>query len=186
MTLNRIVVLCVGVVLLAGLSGCIFSPAKKPPTVKPPPIYPQLVNPFDVLLALSMAYENKDSTEISLIYDSQYIGTSFDQIDNSTLTFTKADEVHHVAALAKIPDITSVAFRYPPSQNRYDDLADPPGWATIQFQQDVHVEINVLLGTSYFLFGSGETIIFKFLPTPDSSSPTDTTWKIIRWSETHQ
>jgi len=29
-----------------------------------------------------------------------------------------------------------------------------------------------------------ETIEFRFIPkTPDSTSPTDTTWKIIRWLE---
>jgi hypothetical protein len=37
--------------------------------------------------------------------------------------------------------------------------------------------------TTYSLL-SAETFEFKFIPfTPDSTSPTDTTWKIVRWTE---
>ena len=40
------------------------------------------------------------------------------------------------------------------------------------------------IATSYFIASDRETMEFKFIPTsPDSTSPTDTTWKIVRWSE---
>jgi len=172
---------------LCAFSGCIFSPAKKPPTIKPPVTYPVLAYPISVLEALSTAYAAKDSDEVKLLYANPgYIGTSADNSAQTNYTFSWADEVQHVTALGHHPEITSVVLSFPPSLSRYNEVNDPPGWATIQIISDMHVEINTT-DLSYALFGSGETIIFKFVPkTPDASSPTDTTWKIIRWTENHQ
>jgi hypothetical protein len=171
---------------LCAFSGCIFSPPKKPPQIKPPVIYPVLAYPASVLEALSMAYAAKDSDEIKLLYDRTYIGSSTDNTDQTTLPFSWANEVDHVTALGHHPEVIRVALTFPPSLTRYNDLNDTPGWATIQIIDQMHVEIDTNL-TSYALFGSGETITFKFVPkTPDTSSPTDTTWKIIRWTEYHQ
>jgi len=185
---QRFAASCLVTATLCAFSGCIFSPAKKPPTIKPPIIYPALVNPFAVLEALSTAYAAKDSEEVKLLYDhDNYRGSSTDNTDGTTLPFTWANEVDHVTTLGHHPEITSVVLTFPPSLVRFDDLNDPPGWATIQIISDMHVEVNTNATTSYALFGSGETITFKFVPkTPDASSPTDTTWKIIRWTEYHQ
>ena len=176
----------VALALLCLMSGCIFSPKKKPPIVIPPPDYPKLINPFAVLEALRLAYGARDTNEIKLLYDkdNNYLGTSIDPSDGSSLTFNWNDEVAHVAALARHTSITSVTISYPPSLVRYTDLADPPGWASIELLRGsgYNVEINDY-PTSYFLKSDVRTE-FKFIPkTPDASSSTDTTWKIIRWSE---
>jgi len=185
MKLKRFAASClVGLLCLA--AGCIFSPKKNPPGGTPPPDYPQLINPFSVLDALAQAYSAKDSNEVKVLYDTLYVGTSIDQVDQTNLSFTRANEIDHVAALAKSPEIRSVHLDFPPSTTRFTDQADPPGWATIQILQDMHVTVETANRT-YFLFNSGVTTEFKLLPkTPDPSSSTDTTWKIIRWSENHQ
>jgi hypothetical protein len=171
------------VAILCLISGCIFSPKKKPPTVTPPPDYPQLINPFTVLDALELAYGAKDSNEIKLLYHRDYAGKSTDQSDQSVLNFTKAEEVEHVAALARHATI-KVTLKFPPSKSRYSDLADPPEWATIQMTQGVNVQIDDS-PTSYYLT-TGVITEFKLIPkTPDASSSTDTTWQIIRWNEFH-
>jgi len=65
---------------------------------------------------------------------------------------------------------------------RFTDVGDPPGWATI-LVANPRIEIDDQ-PVSYSIDPSAETMQFKFVPTtPDSTSPTDTTWKIIRWFE---
>jgi hypothetical protein len=69
-----------------------------------------------------------------------------------------------------------------PSLVRFRDGADPPGWATIQNPLGA-VEVNDGPNT-FRVDPSGITMQFKFAPAaPDSTSPTDTTWKIVRWLE---
>jgi len=175
------------IVLLMGVSGCIFSPNKKPPTVTPPPDYPLLINPFSVLDALALAYAARDTNEVKLLYDPvNYTGTSYDSDDQSSLTFRWRDEVNHVAALVRRTSITRVQITYPPSRYRFSDLADPPGWATIQLLQGNGMNVEISDSPTSYFFKSGVSTEFKFIPkTPDSSSPTDTTWKIVRWNEVH-
>ena len=149
-------------------------------------LYPKLSSPFNVLAALETAYECRDSVEFKLLYDSLYVGRTFDQRDPGNpgqYTFNKADEVRHVASLAKNPSVT-IDLTYPPVLTRVTDLSDPPGWATIQ-TSGLRLEIDDgSIATSYFIASDRETMEFKFIPTsPDSTSPTDTTWKIVRWSE---
>jgi len=172
------------VAILCLISGCIFSPKKKPPNITPPPDYPQLINPFTVLDALELAYDARDSNEVKVLYHQDYAGTSTDRSDGSVLNFTKADEIEHVAGLAKHSSITRVFLKFPPFKSRYSDLADPPEWATIQMTQGVNVQIDDS-PTSYYLT-TGVITEFKLIPkTPDASSSTDTTWSIIRWNEIH-
>jgi len=172
-------------VSLCALAGCIFSPARKPPIVKVPHPYPILSNPFLVLDALQQDYEGRDSNEVKLLYDKDnYQGTSIDASDQSTYNTRWADEVEHVAALARSTTITQVAFTFPTSQTRFTDVSDPPGWATIQVQ-GLHIQIDDGQ-VSHLLYETGVTNEFKFVPhAPDASSSTDTTWKIIRWTEVH-
>jgi len=176
------------VCLIFGLAlpaGCIFSPHRDD-TCKncggPPPVYPPLINPFLVLSALETAYQHKDSTEIKLIYDENYEGSSFDpQNANSTISLRKLDEVRHVEALYRTTTISNVTLQFPASMFRETDLNDPPGWTMIKVQ-GLLFEIDDA-GTTYNLLANNIQE-FKFIPTaPDSTSPTDTTWKIVRWTE---
>src|SRR5512144_1893939 len=98
-------------ILAALLAGCgkekLTNPTPKP---RPSP-YPELINPFNVLDALRIAYEARDTTEIKLLYDTAYQGSSRDQTDPSPVTvfFTRADEVAHVATLAKATTVSAVS-----------------------------------------------------------------------------
>jgi hypothetical protein len=178
--------------LLAGafLSACDKNPVK--PTPAPPArLYPVLATPQDVLSALQLAYIFRDSLEYKALHDSAYAGTSQDAFDppgTPPLQFTFADEAAHIAKLARTNTITSARLDFgPPSGwNRLpsDDLAHPD-WAIIQipgssFQVQIVDRDNV-----FSAGGSTEFLEFKFQPTaPDTTSPTDTTWKIVRWQET--
>jgi hypothetical protein len=98
------------------------------------------------------------------------------------LSFSKADEMRHVASLAARTTIAHISINLNPVIRRYTDTADPAGWASLQNPLRT-VEIEDA-GTTYDVYLSYETLTYKFIPTtPDSTSPTDTTWKIVRWSE---
>src|SRR5439155_15437335 len=130
-------------------------------------LYPKLSSPFNVLAALETAYECRDSVEFKLLYDSLYVGTTIDQRGGDRpgqYTFNKADEVRHVASLAKNPSVT-IDLTYPPVLTRVTDLSDPPGWATIQ-TSGLRLEIDDgSIATSYFIASDRETMEFKFIPT---------------------
>jgi hypothetical protein len=171
----------VGVALLIALAGC---GDKKVTGPAPGPGPPLPSTPINILTILSIAYSHRDTTECKLLYDDNYVGTSTDQSDGSSLTFSKANEVGHVGALARNHLITTVLLQFPPGLTRFTDAGDPPGWATIQV-----LNLNLVIEdspTSLYLNNSGEMNEFKFVPTtPAADSPTDTSWKIIRWTEIH-
>jgi hypothetical protein len=130
------------------------------------------------------AYSNRDTVELARVYDDGYQGTSIDQDDwaPATLTLAMASDMQHLAALAGRASITHVSVNLNPVIRRYRDAADPAGWASLQNPLRT-VEIEDA-GTTYDVYLSYETLTYKFIPTtPDSTSPTDTTWKIARWSE---
>jgi hypothetical protein len=167
------IALCVAVV-----AGC----GKKDTVVGPPatPKYPGLTSPGQVLVALEMAYVAKDSVEYDLLFDQSYVGTSVNQPTQTPIdSLTFADEARHIAALAR--STASVELQLTPTMVRSADPGDPPGWALIQ--NPIH-SLAIVDGANFFaVLPSSETMEFRFIPTPDSASPTDTTWKIIRWSE---
>ena len=175
------------------MSGCIFSPDKKPPGDGGgggTPEYPPLTSPQNVLEALKLAYGARDSVEYKALYDPSYIGTSTDLNDppgEQISTFRYADEVAHVAALRRSPSINSVVFDPGPQTTwvRFpsDDLSHPE-WALIQINTDnLHIEISDGPTTTYSVTNSNP-ISFSFNPTV--RAPGDTTWTIIRWNETGQ
>ena len=180
---SRIALICLLACCSAMGAGC----GTKKSTItgpEPGPGYPALTSPVNALAAMISAYANRDTVELGLVYDDAYEGTSLDRDDWSpaTLNFTKADEVRHVAALARTPSITRVSVNFNPVVRRYTDSADPAGWASIQ-NPIRSVEIDDA-GTTYSVYLSYETLTYKFIPTtPDNSSPTDTTWKIVGWEE---
>jgi hypothetical protein len=161
----------------------------KPGSGGGPPTYPVLSTPQDVLMALEQAYSLRDSTEAKALYDSSYTGTSKDFSDpgSPTLSFTYVDEVRHAARLAKDPTVTSAHISLGPSSSWTrlgSDDPTHPEWAVIQIagsQIDIQVEQPP---DTWQISGSSEFFEFMFKPsTPESTSPTDTLWKIIRWEE---
>ena len=134
---------------------------------------------------MKLAYQRRDSVEYTSLFDPAYSGQSIDQTDpaSGTLMFTRDDEMHHMGSLYRHSSIVSVTFDLGNGLIRYTDASDAP-WATMQTTTAI-IEINDT-PTSYKVVTTNELIEFKFVPkTPDSASPTDTTWKVIRWNEYH-
>ena len=188
MRYNRLTAICVPILLL--LSGCIFSPKRGTGGGPPRPKYEPLATPENVLIDLSRAYSSKDSNEVKLLYHNDYTGTTIDQSNPLSILhfdFTKADEVGHVAGLARNIAVFFVDLELSPLlatlKLRYHDAGDPPGIETVQrpiTRLAVYDDQNrweVPLDKDY--------IEFKFIAkTPDSSSLTDTTWQIYKFTET--
>lgn len=150
----------------------------------PPPFtYPALDTPQHVILNLKYSWERRDSLRTKLIYDDAYQGTSTDnRSGDPPITFTKQQEVSTVWAMGKSQDIASVSFTLRPESTwvRLSYPSDPAGWTAVQLQGvNIHVE-DLTRGT---LIASPTFFEFKFIPTLDAASPTDTTWKIVRWTE---
>jgi hypothetical protein len=165
---------------VAVLAGC----GKKDTVVGPPvtPKYGIPSSPLIVMTNLKTAYTAKDSAAYKACFDPGYLGESQDQTTQNpidTLTFTR--EAQHISFLAR-STTAIVDLQLVPIIVRSADLGDPPGWAMIE--NPVH-SLSIDDGaTSISVALSRESMTFKFIPkTPDSTSPTDTTWKIIRWSE---
>ncbi len=180
---KALVFACLTLVLC--MPGCIFSPKKGGGGVIRPS-YPVLSQPLTVLEALSISYVNRDTAGVRLVYDQEYTGSSTDESNPGgplKIDFKWTDEFNHVLALYRSPDVLQVNFQLPPGLKRFTDDNDPPGWATITITQPVTIEILGPNGTES-VATKGETLEFKFKPTtPAPSSPSDTTWQIIRWTE---
>lgn len=171
------IALCMPVVAGCGKKDTIVGPGT-PGTPK----YDVPSSPLFVMYNLAKSYNSRDSAAYKACFDSGYIGTS--QVLTSpapidTLTF--ASEAQHIASLDRSP-LVVVDLQLKPILTRSADPADPPGWALIQ--NPIH-SLTIDDGAdTYFVDLDRETNDFRFIPkTPDSSSRTDTTWKIIRWSE---
>jgi hypothetical protein len=167
------IALCVAVV-----AGC----GKKDTIVGPPvtPKYGIPSSPLIVMTNLKTAYTAKDSVAYKACFDLNYIGESQDLTTQNPIdTLTFANEARHIAALAR--STASVDLQLTPTIVRSAEPGDPPGWALIQ--NPIHTLRLDDGPNSYVVEPSNETMEFRFIPTPDSASPTDTTWKIIRWSE---
>jgi hypothetical protein len=155
----------------------------------PPPAYPVLELPSRVLLALDIAYENRDSVKYKDLYDSTYTGRSTDlnASDGGTIDLTYEDEVSHIRGLVLEPGISNVLFDLG-AENTWDRLAsdDPshPEWAVIQITGSAYrIEVTKGEETLQAKGEAGTFLEFAFKPTLDLSSPTDTLWKIVRWRE---
>jgi hypothetical protein len=179
-----IVLLAAAVIAEFLVAGCGNDHVTRPNPGPPGGNYPKLINPYSVLDALVLAYVARDTTEIKLIYHDLYDGSSVDQTDPVPLlvSFTKAQEVAHVSALRRSTSPGSISITQIPNRIRFSDGADPVGWATIR---DPFSSIEVSDTTATHVVDLPHiSMEFKFIPTtPAPSSPTDTTWKIIRWTE---
>ena len=170
-------------VLAITLCAAVLAGCGKKDTVVGPPVTPKYglpSSPLIVMNNLKTAYTAKDSVAYRACFDFSYVGDSQDlrtQTPIDTLYF--ANEAEHIAALARSTAI--VEIQLVPVLVRRADSGDPPGWALIQ---NPILSLAIHDGpVSFNVVPQDETIEFRFIPTPDSASPTDTTWKIIRWSE---
>ena len=172
------------------LLGCGKDDVVTKPILPTPIVYPVRSTPENALLYMMMAFENRDSVRTDSVYAEDYVGTSLDLVDPNpeTLTFTKSDEVHIVGTLARSSSIVAThVLSIQSSWFRTNYASNPPGWATIQIPIFA-VYVNDVVNGEYQMRIplSGESWIFEFTlePTiPDPSSPTDTTWQIVRWVE---
>jgi hypothetical protein len=175
--------LLVSSVLLAGCSGDKKNPAG--PGQGQPPAYSR-ATPQATLTSLINAYVFRDSAEYRKLHSIAYVGASYDTSDApgpQPGTFTYADEVNHIKALAADPYVYRVImfFGSPSTWTRYP-ATGPMGeaWAEIAIHSPV-LEIDAV-NNSYWL-ASNETLTFQFSPDTSSTSPTDTVWSIVRWYE---
>ena len=173
---------------LALVTGCIFSPERKPPTVSKPPSYKIAVTPQDALENLTTAYMARDSVATDSLYHPLYRG--YGVVDPSQPLplgyFTRDDEIRHVGRLKLDPNIVSVFLDLgsPVSWQVLDgNASDPPGWKVIQLtSQTIRIE-----DISRFVTweSKNQIIEYTFAPTPVPGAPADrdTTWKVVRWTE---
>jgi hypothetical protein len=173
-------------VVTAGLvTGCLFSPEKKPPLPVVPFEYLRPSTPNAVLQNMKEAYERRDSVQTAEIYALGYEGTSTDLASPTPAVYnlTWFDEKHHVAALKLNTDIASISVDLGP-QGTWLRLSpeptDPPTWAVVQIQQ-ANIQVNDV--NSGFLYQSqNNKMLYTFAPY-DVPAVGDTLWNIIRWTE---
>ena len=172
----------VAVMAAAVLGGC-GSDDDGPVKPPPPTGYPERTSPQNVLEAMQMAYTARDSNETKQVYDSSYVGTSTDFNDPvpSVATFRYADEIRHVAVLARTSTIVSIVLDLGlrPSWTRLpSDDPSHPEWAMIQIN---NFRLDVYDGSTLYAASSTNPMTFTFRPM--TTAPPDTTWTIVRWTE---
>jgi len=129
------------------------------------------------------AYVARDSVETKQVYDSSYVGTSTDLNDPvpSVATFRYADEIRHVAVLARTSAIVSIVLdlglRSSWTRLPSDDPSHPE-WAMIQIN---NFRLEVYDGPTLYTASSTNPMTFTFRPV--TTAPPDTTWTIVRWTE---
>lgn len=137
--------------------------------------------PESTVLNYALAWERRDSTMIASVLTDDYAGTSVDMTDPSpaTLTFTKSDEIRAVGGLALDSGVSRVDVNLGGPWIRINSPGDPPEWKIIQ---RTGVMLSITYANSNDLHSNNSTLEFKLKPIASGS---DTTWKIIRWSEVH-
>ena len=172
------------------LLGCGSSTGRR--IIDPPVfVYPDQSTPKHTVLRMAAAVVRRDSVMTDSVYADDYEGTSIDLRDPSpeTLTFTKADEIGAVGAMARSSSIISVVMDLglPAGWNEIHYASDPPGWIAVQIPAySIYVNDTVQGEYQTQSPAPGETILFELTLkpiTPAPSSPTDTTWTIVRWVE---
>ena len=172
------------------LAGCGDDTPTKP-IVPATPTYAIPSTPQNVLANLQLAYERRDSVEYKLLYDPSYEGKSTNTNDpdpaSQISSFGWADEVAHLANMARATNITDVTMDLGPStswQREPSDLVAHPDWSMIQLANYYSITIYSALTDYSVSWQPGDQMKFYFLPTtPASTSPTDTLWNIVYWEE---
>jgi hypothetical protein len=153
-------------------------------------LYPDRSTPTNTLIRLASAFARRDSVVTASVYADDYDGSSIDMTDPNadTLSFNRGDEVRAVGAMALSGGIyfTRMELYSQATWSQFHNVTDPPNWITIQIPHFT-IEIRDASGADFTATSEspGDTWIFEFTlkPTPDTSSPTDTTWTIARWVE---
>jgi hypothetical protein len=173
-------------ILAVALAGC-FGSKKNPVKVINPPFTYSRSTPQAVLTSLIHAYESRDSVEYAKLYAYDYQGASYDTSEAPGIqpgTFTRADEVAHIKALAEDARVLGVSMDLGPAGSWTRTVVPGPNndWTEIAIYNP-RLEINESGGGGYNI-ASSEIFTFVFSPeTPAASSSTDTLWSIERWFE---
>lgn len=175
------VLLALGLVVLA--SGCIFNPKTDDEHTGGGTggDYLEPISPENVLLNLQKAYIARDSTHYKACYDSLlYVGSSRDEVLNTTTTFLYDAERAHIKKLAEVTTIVSMVFEIGLQstwQRLPSDDASHPEWILIQINFS---KIEIYDGPTLYSAQSTNPVTFSFAPTTTNGK---TTWKIVRWNE---
>lgn len=174
-------------VLLLAIGPSCGKDKKNPVAPGPSPGPTVLGTPQAVLTRLRTSYENRDTLAYVSCFEADYQGASYDTSDTPGFqlgAFTLADEVAHIRALALNPNVTSVSLvlALPGSWTR-TTVAGPGSetWAQITIYNPW---VQIVEGQYVSEIAPNETFEFQFRPTtPAPTSPTDTLWGIVRWTE---
>ena len=174
--------------LAVAFGGCIFSPRSGPGNGQKPTIIPDPDYPENALERLRVYYEKRDSVEYRKLIDFEYLGTSQDLTDGTSVTLRNADEVKHIQALAKATTIASISFSLGTASSirrqSSDDLAHPE-WAVIQISgSQFRLEINDTGKDLFIVSNPTSTYTFRFKPTSPAPFHSDTSWTLVQWQET--
>ena len=168
------------------IAGCGDGKNPTRPIVPVPFQYPAPNSPQNAVLIYKYAWERKDTVQTQSILNDVYIGKSTDLTDviPIMLAFSKSDEVRIVANMARDSTLYYVSVDLGPSSSwirlRYE--SDPLGWASIQIP---HASVTIQQGVEIYTADAPSYMEFTLKPTPPTAgSGYDTTWTIVRWTET--
>jgi hypothetical protein len=169
------------------LAGCGGDNPTKPGNNNNVQTYPTPNSPENALERLSLAYQGRDSVEYRKLFAFDYLGTSHDLGDGTSVTLFNADEVRHIQALAKATSITSVYLSMGTSSSwtrlPSDDLSHPE-WAVIKISgTQLRLQIDDTRYGTLLLGNPANSYTFRFKPTPPDTTTTDTLWTVIQWDE---
>lgn len=172
--------------LALALAGCGDDDDENP--IKPPGgPSPAPDTPRNALSMYVAAYEARDTFQVMALYDSTYAGSSMDlnSLDPPIL-FTYEDEAQHMRSLGETPGL-SVDLALGPQVSWLQTASDDPShpeWAVIQISGSAF-QLQITDGpTTHEAGGQAGTFQeFTFNPRLDSTSQTDTLWRIVRWRE---
>lgn len=186
-SLRRIAIAIAILGLSLALGGCIFSPKSGKGKDPPPIVYPDPDYPDHALERLRLAYQQRDSVEYRKLIAFDYLGTSQDLTDGTSVTLFNADEVDHIQALARATTITSIDFSLgtPSSITRQSsDILAHPEWAVIQISGiQFRLEINDTSKGTLLVSNAPNTYFFRFKPTTPAPFRSDTSWTLVQWQE---
>lgn len=139
---------------------------------------------------MQTAWESRDSVRIDSVYAIEYQGSSLDQGDpnSGTLRYAKSDEVRVVGEMARSLEIVAVDMNLSSPSTWFftHNASDPPGWVTVTIRFfTITVDLSNMTTHRASTADRTDLWLFDFTlkPIPDSASPTDTTWQVVRWNE---
>jgi hypothetical protein len=148
------------------------------------PVYPARTTPQNTVTYYKTAWENRDSTRIDSVLAVDYQGTSIDiGPTTETLSFVKSDEIRAAYGMANDLELSLVEVNLGSSGswNRTSYASDPPDWAVIIIPHS-QIILRFVNGDEIVVSPYRDSNEFRLKPV--ATTP-DTTWQIVRWTETH-